>query len=66
MRTDINHRPPHKQRELDLIVEMLLQCLREATGNATGRRKSGRVRKIILFGSYARGGWVHAPLDANQ
>jgi predicted nucleotidyltransferase/HEPN domain-containing protein len=66
MRTDIDHLPPHKQRELDLIVEMLFQGLREATGNATGRRKSGRILKIILFGSYARGDWVDAPLDANQ
>lgn len=66
MRTDIDHLPPHKQRELDLVVEMLFQGLREATGNATGRRKSGRILKIILFGSYARGDWVDAPLDANQ
>lgn len=66
MRTDLDHLPPHKQRELDLIVEMLFQGLRDATGNATGRRKSGRILKIILFGSYARGDWVDAPLDANQ
>ncbi|WP_404479227.1 nucleotidyltransferase and HEPN domain-containing protein [Novosphingobium sp. BL-52-GroH] len=66
MRTDIDHLPPHKQRELDLVVEMLFQGLRDATGNATGRRKSGRILKIILFGSYARGDWVDAPLDANR
>ncbi|KPH67136.1 HEPN domain-containing protein [Novosphingobium sp. ST904] len=66
MRTDIDHLPPHKQRELDLVVEMLFQGLRDATGKATGRRKSGRILKIILFGSYARGDWVDAPLDANQ
>lgn len=66
MRTEIDHLPPHKQRELDLVVEMLFQGLRDATGNATGRRKSGRILKIILFGSYARGDWVDAPLDANQ
>ena len=66
MRSDLDHLPPHKQRELDLVVEMLFQGLREAIGNATGRRKSGRILKIILFGSYARGDWVDAPLDANR
>jgi len=66
MRNDILHLPLAKQRELDRVVEMLFQGFREATENATGRRKSGRILKIILFGSYARGDWVDAPLDANQ
>jgi predicted nucleotidyltransferase len=66
MRTDVDHRPPHKQRELDRVVEMLFQDFREATQNATGRKKSARILKIILFGSYARGDWVDAPFDANQ
>jgi len=66
MRTDIDHLPPHKQRELDVIVEMLFQGLRTATQNATGRRKSGRILKVILFGSYARDDWVDAPFDINR
>lgn len=66
MRTDVDHLPPHKQRELDRVVEMLFQDFREATQNATGRKKSARILKIILFGSYARGDWVDAPFDANQ
>jgi len=66
MRTDLDHLPLHKQRELDLVLEMLFQGLRDATGSATGRRKSGRILKIILFGSYARDDWVDAPLDANK
>lgn len=66
MRTDIDHLPSHKQRELDQIVEMLFQGLREATSRATGRRRLGCILKIILFGSYARGDWIDAPQDANQ
>lgn len=66
MRTDINHLPAVKQRELDRAVEMLFQGFREATQDAKGRRKSARILKVILFGSYARGDWVDAPLDANQ
>ncbi|SES12281.1 nucleotidyltransferase domain-containing protein [Sphingobium sp. YR768] len=66
MRTDLNHLPIAKQRELDRVVEMLFQGFREATLEATGRRKSARILKVILFGSYARGDWVDAPFDANQ
>jgi uncharacterized protein len=66
MRVDLGHLPAAKQRELDRVVEMIFQGFREATQNATGRKKSGRIVKIILFGSYARGDWVDAPLDANQ
>jgi len=66
MRVDLGHLPATKQRELKRIVEMIFQGFREATQNATGRKKSARIVKIILFGSYARGDWVDAPLDANQ
>ncbi|AOH85626.1 nucleotidyltransferase [Sphingomonas panacis] len=67
MRTDLNYLPAAKLRELDRVVEMIFQGFREATQNATGRRqKAARILKIILFGSYARGDWVDAPLDANQ
>ncbi|MEZ0498125.1 nucleotidyltransferase and HEPN domain-containing protein [Sphingomonas sp. IW22] len=66
MRTDLKHLPLAKQRELDRVVEMLFQGFREATQEATGRRKSARILKVILFGSYARGDWVDAPFDANQ
>lgn len=66
MRTDLNHLPMSKQRELDRVVEILFQGFREATQEATGRRKSARILKVILFGSYARGDWVDAPFDANQ
>ena len=66
MRTDLNHLPAAKQRELDRVVEMLFQGFREATQEAKGRRKSSRILKVILFGSYARGDWVDAPFDANQ
>jgi predicted nucleotidyltransferase len=66
MRTDVNHLPATKQRELERVVEILFQGLREATQDATGPRKSARILKVILFGSYARGDWVDAPFDSNQ
>src|SRR3546814_20316113 len=66
MRTEIDFLPHRKQRELDIIVEILFQGLRAATENAVGARRNGRILKVILFGSYARGDWVEAPPDANQ
>jgi len=66
MRTDIDHLPAPKQRELERIVEVIFDEFREATENATGRRKGARILKIVLFGSHARGDWVDAPLSGNQ
>ena len=66
MRTDVDHLPPAKQRELERIVEILFDEFGQATENATGRRKGARILKIILFGSHARGDHVDAPLSANQ
>jgi predicted nucleotidyltransferase/HEPN domain-containing protein len=66
MRTDVDHLPAAKQRELERIVEFLFDEFGQATENATGRRKGARILKIILFGSHARGDWVDAPLSANQ
>ena len=66
MRTDVDHLPAAKQRELERIVEIIFDEFGQATEKATGRRKGARILKIILFGSHARGDWVDAPLSANQ
>ena len=66
MRTDLDHLPAAKQRELERVVETIFDEFRESTENATGPRKGARILKIILFGSHARGDWVDAPLSANQ
>jgi predicted nucleotidyltransferase/HEPN domain-containing protein len=66
MRTDLDHLPPAKQRELERVVEILFEEFRAANENATARRKGAQILKIILFGSYARGDWIDAPLSANQ
>lgn len=66
MRTDLDHLPATKQRELERIVEVIFDEFRQATENATGSRKGARILKVILFGSHARGDWVDATLSANQ
>jgi predicted nucleotidyltransferase/HEPN domain-containing protein len=64
MRTDLDHLPSPKQRELERVVQILFEEFGEANGLATGKRKAGRIHKIILYGSYARGGWVDEPHTA--
>lgn len=65
MRTDIDHLPPAKQRELERVVQILFEEYGEATALATQDwKKKGRILKVILYGSYARGGWVDEPHTA--
>jgi predicted nucleotidyltransferase/HEPN domain-containing protein len=64
MRTDLDHLPPAKQRDLERVLKILFEEFEEAQANATGRRKRARILKVILFGSYARGGWVDEPHTA--
>lgn len=64
MRTDLDHLPPAKQRELEHVVQVLFEEFSVAQENAKGRRTRGRIVKIILYGSHARGGWVDEPHTA--
>ena len=64
MRTDLDHLPPTKRRELERVVQILFEEFEAANEQATGKRKAGRIRKIVLYGSYARGGWVDEPHTA--
>lgn len=63
MRTDLNHLPPAKQRELERVVRILFEEFESALKSATQPwKKAGRILKIILYGSYARGDWVDDPI----
>ena len=65
MRTDLDHLPAAKQRELERVVRILFEEFDEARSLATQDwKKKGRILKIILYGSYARGGWVDEPHTA--
>jgi predicted nucleotidyltransferase/HEPN domain-containing protein len=62
MRTDLDHLPQQKQRELAHVVRVLFEEFEAQTARATqGWKKRGRILKVILYGSYARGGWVDDP-----
>ena len=65
MRTELDHLPATKQRELERVVQILFEEFDEARALATQDwKKQGRIQKIILYGSYARGGWVDEPHTA--
>jgi predicted nucleotidyltransferase/HEPN domain-containing protein len=61
MRTDLDHLPLRKRRELEEAVRIIHEEVASDLSLATGRRKAGRIVKIILYGSHARGGWVDKP-----
>ncbi|BEV13091.1 HEPN domain-containing protein (plasmid) [Asticcacaulis sp. DW145] len=55
----LEHLPDVKRRELTRVVQILFDEFEDATKTAlSDKRKAGRILKIILFGSYARGDWV--------
>jgi predicted nucleotidyltransferase/HEPN domain-containing protein len=63
VKTSLDHLPDAKRRELTRIVEILFAEFEDALkGRNAPHRKAGRILKIILFGSYARGDWVDDPV----
>jgi predicted nucleotidyltransferase/HEPN domain-containing protein len=65
MQTTLDHLPAAKQRELERVVQILFEEFGDATAIATsGWKKQARILKVILYGSYARGGWVDEPHTA--
>lgn len=63
MRRPLRKLPLAKRRELDTAVEIIEAGFAKAVSTRRADRlKNGRILKIILFGSYARGDWVHDPV----
>ena len=59
MKTDLDHLPIRKQRELKRFVDLLHHEFETARHSATSDwKKRAQIRAVILYGSYARGGWV--------
>lgn len=65
MRTDLDHLPPTKQRELERVMQIVFEEFGDAIALSTnGWKRKARILKVILYGSYARGGWVDEPHTA--
>lgn len=51
--------PSHKRQELERVARILFDEFEDAQkGKLSDKHKNGRILKLILFGSYARGDWV--------
>jgi predicted nucleotidyltransferase/HEPN domain-containing protein len=59
MTSDLDPLPTAKQRELAHVVRVLFEEF-EAAHKLSGQKwkKQGRILKLVLYGSYARGDWV--------
>lgn len=65
MRTELDHLPATKQRELERVVQLIFEEFDDAFALAKHEwKKAGRILKVILYGSYARGTWVDEPHTA--
>ena len=63
MRGDLDHLPEAKRRELAHVVELVSAGFAQAIAHRTQPRfRNGKLLKVILFGSYARGDWVEDPV----
>ncbi|MNR96976.1 HEPN domain protein [compost metagenome] len=63
MKRPLRKLPLAKQRELDAAVGIIQDGFAKAISTRRADRlKNGRILKVILFGSYARGDWVHDPV----
>ena len=63
MKTGLEHLPEGKRCELERVAALLREGFAEAIRHRTQPRyREGRLLKIILFGSYARGDWVEDPV----
>ena len=62
MKTGLDHLPAVKRRALARVLEILHEEFEDALKDSQADwKKRGRILKIVLFGSYARGGWVDEP-----
>lgn len=62
MKTSLDHLPEGKRAELSRVLEVLFREFEDVTKRKSGMRLQGRILKVILFGSYARGDWVDDPV----
>ncbi|NML96155.1 HEPN domain-containing protein [Novosphingobium sp. TW-4] len=63
MRSGLDHLPEGKRRELAHVVEIVRAGFAAAIAHRTQPRyRMGKLLKIVLFGSYARGDWVEDPV----
>ena len=67
MHDQLDHLPQTTQRELAHVVRVLFEEFEAALRTGTTKwKKQGRIFKIVLYGSHARGDWVSDPVGGYQ
>lgn len=65
--TSLDHLPASRQRELAHVARVLCEEFEAAHALGTKTwKKAGRIFKIVLYGSFARGDWVDDPVGGYQ
>lgn len=60
----IDHLPERKRRELARILQIVFaEVAAHQSTKLSGKGRGGRILKVILYGSYARGDWVEDRLS---
>lgn len=63
MKSDLDQLPEAKRAELAFVVDVIRKGFEFAIARRTmPRLRGGKLLKVILFGSYARGEWVEDPV----
>jgi predicted nucleotidyltransferase/HEPN domain-containing protein len=63
MKKRLDHLPAGKRHELKFVVEVVREGFALAVQHRTvPHLRDGKILKIVLFGSYARGDWVEDPV----
>lgn len=63
MARSLDHLPEGKRAELALVADLLRREFAAAVATRSAAHlNQGRILRIILYGSYARGGWVEDPV----
>ncbi|MHC5306097.1 HEPN domain-containing protein [Bartonella sp. LJL80] len=58
----LQHLPQNKRDELAFVLQVVLEEFAKKTSDKYSKKVNhGRIVKIVLFGSYARGDWVEDP-----
>jgi predicted nucleotidyltransferase len=59
MKTSLDHLPPRRRLDLERMLKILFSEFQDAISRRTQpHRRNGRILKVILYGSFARGDWV--------
>jgi len=67
MKTNLDHLPAAKQRELEHIKSVLMSEFDTAIAGGTQPwRRNGKILKLVLFGSFSRTDWVDEPQNGYQ